>query len=557
MSKTKVFVLVLSFVSILSSYSLASELKVDSKITQVTIYPGNALVTRSAEVKLSAGDYKVIFTDIIPNIDENSLKVKGEGAAQVKIMGAQVVKEFLEENPAEKVKQIQDEIQKLADNNKKLTNNQKIIAEEKQYLDSIRFFSGTQIPKDLATKMPTAADLDGTLKFMDSRLRENYDQAIEVEFAIRDNQRKIEVLQRQLAQVSGPSHKLKRSIAVDLEVLKSGSYSLDVSYLVGASSWQPIYDARADFEKSEVELVFQAIIQQKTGEDWEDAQILLSTARADVGGRMPYIAPWIIQQYEPHRGLSLEKSDAARSIRESGVQYMAYSDKENAGMSPKEELPDSIAQEKGVAVVYQLTKKASIKSDGSQHKLPVSSLILKAGFKYSTYPKVAPCAYLGSRVTNAKELQLLAGRVNVFLDGDFVGSSSIDNIGPGEEFDLFLGVDDNVKVKRQLLEKKVDDVLLAGIPSPNKKISYKYKITLENYKNKKSSIYLYDAIPVSQNDRIKVKVEKVSLEPNKKDWEDRKGIWRWELGLEPKAKQEIFLTYSVEFPRDMRLENLD
>jgi hypothetical protein len=69
-------------------------------------------------------------------------------------------------------------------------------------------------------------------------------------------------------------------------------------------------------------------------------------------------------------------------------------------------------------------------------------------------------------------------------------------------------------------------------------------------------LILFEAVPVSENDRIKVRVEQVSVEPKEKDWKDRKGIWRWELDLEPKARQEILYSYAVEHPRDMQVEGL-
>ena len=134
--------------------------------------------------------------------------------------------------------------------------------------------------------------------------------------------------------------------------------------------------------------------------------------------------------------------------------------------------------------------------------------------------------------------------------------SGIGNIAPSEEFDLYLGIDENVKVKRELLEKKVDETLIAGIPSRTKKTTFKYKLTVENYKSKKIKVKLFEAIPVSEDDRIKIKINEISLEPDKEDWEDRKGIWLWELELDTQKKQEIFYTFTVEHPRDMLIEGL-
>lgn len=293
-----------------------------------------------------------------------------------------------------------------------------------------------------------------------------------------------------------------------------------------------------------MELVSYGVVKQTTGEDWQDVEICLSTARPAVDGRMPYVSPWFLRPYQPT--FMKEKKVVAPEVYQR--------------MAPEEEIRPDVeyaqVEEKGVAVVYKLSRKTTVKSDGSEHKLPVASQILKARFEYSTYPRASGFAYLGSRVTNAKDFQLLSGRVNIFLEGDFVGSSTIDNIGSGEEFDLYLGVDESVKVKREQIEKKVDDVLIARIPSPTKRTTFKYKLTVENYKSKKIIVKLFEAMPVSEDEQIKVKIEDVSLQPNQKDWQDRKGIWLWELELEPKTKQEIFYTLIIEHPRQMQVEGL-
>jgi len=521
----------------------------------VTIYPDSALISRAANLKLSSGDQKIIFSDIIPDVDENSLRVSATPTENIKILGAQVKKEFLKEEVSERVRQIKDEIQKLEDEVDKLENNKKILSDEKEFLDSIRLYSNGQIPKDLVTKMPAVKDLDDTFKFLDTKLKENYAQIIDTELQIRETQKKTDVLKRELSEVSGPQKKLKRSIIVNLEVLKPGTFDLVVSYLVRGAYWQPIYDARANFEESKVELVSYGIIKQTTGEDWQDVEISLSTAKPAIGGRMPYINPWFLRPYQP-RVMKDEINGMLGSSRAKISYQYAALEKETAQEANAPVAAYSQVEEKGIAVLYKLSKKATVKSDGSEHKLPISSQVLNAKFEYSTYPRAVLNAYLGSRVTNAPNLQLLAGRVNIFLDGDFVGTSGIDNIGPGEEFDLYLGADENVKVKREQIEKKVDETLIAGIPAATKRTIFKYKLTVENYKSKKVNVKLFEAMPVSEDDRIKVKIDKVSLEPKQKDWKDRKGVWLWEIELEPRSKKEIFYNFIVDHPREMQIEGL-
>ena len=151
---------------------------------------------------------------------------------------------------------------------------------------------------------------------------------------------------------------------------------------------------------------------------------------------------------------------------------------------------------------------------------------------------------------------MLAGKVNIFLDGDYTGSSSIDNIAPGEEFDLYLGIDENVKISRDLIDKQVDQTIVGGIPSKTRKTTFTYRLKMENYKSKPVKVKLFEALPVPEDDRIKVEIKKVTLEPDSRDWDERKGIWLWETELKSGEKQEISITYVVEHPRDMVVEDL-
>jgi len=561
----KIF-LAVSFVFLAPVLVHAAEVNVSSHITQVTVYGSSAFVTRSARAEVKPGDTKVIFADIIPEIDENSIRVKGKGTAEVKILGAQMKREYTEEAPAARVQELETAIQAIEDENAKLANEKQALAEEKQYLDSVRLFANQQIPKDLVTKMPSAQELEATLVFLDTKLKANFARGQEIDIAIRESQKKLQVLRRELGEISGYGRKIKRSIVVEIEVGKDGTLDLDLSYSVNGASWNAVYDARVDFEKSEVELVSYGVVRQNSGEDWEGVDMILSTAQVTSGGNMPEANSWFIRPYQPPmpmqymatrtRGFADKKMKAnAMSGMVNATADLALS--EEAPMKKEAENIYARAEAKGVSVAYKLSRKATVKTDGSDYKLPITSQKLAANFEYSAYPRAAGMAYLKSLVTNAKDLQLLGGRVNVFFDGDFVGTSSFESIAPGQEFDLYMGTDENVKVKRELLEKKSDDVFLGGIPSPVKKMIYKYKLTVENYKTKASKVNLFDAVPVSEDERIKVKVSGLSTEPTQKDWKDRKGIWLWALQLEPRGKQEIFYTCTVEFPRDMRVEGLD
>jgi len=568
--KSRIIIKVFQCVSILtalfvgiSSYSFADQLPLKSKISQVTVYPGSARVTRQVQVDLATGAHSIILEDIVPQLDENSLMVTGKGAADVKIFGVAIKRIYSEKSADERVKELEALIEKFADDIVVENQNYQILQKESQFLDSVKLFSGQQVPKDLVTIMPTVESLEGIRSFLMERFEdvENKREAIRVK--IRDYQREQVVVQRQLNELRSYGSQQQRQIVVDLECARSGKFTLDVSYLVYGAHWRAIYDARADYDKGEVELTSFGVIKQTTGEDWEEVELTLSTAQPTVSGRLPHVASWVIQPFQPRR----ERKVALRAAMEQDAffenengQVAGYMGSVNAPaqkkLNKKAKLAYSQVKQKGVSVTYKITRLATIKSDGTENKYPIASQVLKAVFEYSSYPRLKPFAYLGSRVVNSKDIQLLAGQVNLFLDGDYVGKSSIDNIGPGEEFNLYLGVDENVKVKREQISRKVDDVLLGGIKSPNRKTTITNKLTVENFKNKKITLHLFEAIPVSQDERIKVKTFDLSRKPTDVDWEDRKGVWRWEFPLNSKAKQEIKYSFSVDHSRKINVPGI-
>ena len=132
----------------------------------------------------------------------------------------------------------------------------------------------------------------------------------------------------------------------------------------------------------------------------------------------------------------------------------------------------------------------------------------------------------------------------MFLGDDYVGRSSLDTVASSEEFDLFLGADENVRVSRELIEEKSGTARLFG-----KKVrkEYGYRIEVENYKSTEQRVTVIDHIPVSKEKEIVVKVGRIEPAP---DEQDEKGQLKWHLTVAPGEKQEIRLEYTVEYPKD-------
>jgi len=214
------------------------------------------------------------------------------------------------------------------------------------------------------------------------------------------------------------------------------------------------------------------------------------------------------------------------------------------------EAPPSIAVSEDISVAFNIIGEKNIPSTKEPTDILITTESFPAQFNYITIPKLSEQAYLEAHFKNETDYPLLAGIMTIFAGPDYAGKSVLKNTAPGEELELSLGIDERIKVNRELVKKLKSK---PGRFGKNKSVEYLYEITVENYTSKACEITVVDQIPVSWHKSLKIK--KVKLEP-KPDEEEDNGILRWHLTLEPEEKKEISIGFKVEYPEGEIVEGL-
>jgi uncharacterized protein (TIGR02231 family) len=117
------------------------------------------------------------------------------------------------------------------------------------------------------------------------------------------------------------------------------------------------------------------------------------------------------------------------------------------------------------------------------------------------------------------------------------------------QFELYLGVDDRVYVKRELKVREVDKRFLQD----KRRLHYGYESEVRNLSPDKIALEIHDQLPVSRHESIKVKLESADPKPSE---QSELNELTWKLTLEPGAKQFARFDFSVEHPRDMNVIGL-
>lgn len=531
----------------------------ETTISQVTVYPDRARVLRRGKTELQHGPHSLVISDLPHGLDPDSVRAAGRGQAQVRILGVSVERVHFRETPAERARELETEIQNLEDEDAARESESEAVQSQLAHLEELA--GQTEIfAKGLAfgrTQVSDQAELLDYVRAQGSILRSEL-QTIKVER--RETAKTLKKLRQELQRLSGARPRRRFVAKIDVEVTEPGQFEADLTYTLGNASWRPLYDVRfweatAESQEPKLEMTYLAQVQQKTGEDWTNVELVLSTARPAVTGTLPELDPWYLrvrplpvpkgrplaQALQAPAAAPVRAKMAARVVPEAGAVAVAE--------PYQAEVSTATVDTTGAAVTFRVGALASIPSDGEPHKVTVASYWLEPKLDYVTAPKLAEVAHRRARVTNATEAVFLPGQANVFAGEEFVGPTELELVAPNEQFELALGVDDRIKVKREMVARQVDKTIIRD----KRRLSFGYQIEVENLRPVPETVIVRDHYPLPRHEQVKVRLESAHPKPTEAT---EMNLLEWDLTLEPGQKEEIRFDVQIEHPRIMIVDGL-
>lgn len=517
----------------------SAELKVPSKISAVTVYPDRAQVIRKAQVNLNTETRSLIFSGLPATIIPGSVRVTGSGPARVKILGVEIKTNYLEAEQLPEVKKLLDEIKAVETEISRLKGQEAIFDSQEKFLNSFGTAMSNQVSKELVAGRPDLVGVDKFIEFLGARLQTIQKGRLANSQVLAEKQAKLEALKKKLKEIMPAKSKEEKNISVLVEVNQPGRLEVELSYAVSNVRWQPVYTIKAWPESSEIELTMAANVTQKTGENWDEVKLVLSTSAPTAGNQPGELEPWYLDISQPR---------VMKAVTREAIESRAMMETETAPALAFEEPAEVVPS--WFAVNFEVKKPWTILSDGAERRVPVDSQKLMATFDYLAVPKLQELVFLRGNFKNTLTYPWLAGRADLFINQDFVGTTSLDLVPSNDEVKLFFGEDRQLKVRRELMKREKSG---PGFLGKTEKVHLVYKITLESLRNREVEIELQDQIPVSQNAKIEVKDIKITPAPTSRD---EKGIVTWKAKLGPKEKQEFTIDFTVEYPKDARIVGL-
>ena len=533
--------------------SFSADLKripASSRITAVTVFPDRALTSRTASLDLKPGNYLVTFDNLPTLIQDDSVRVEGKGSAGATIVGLEVKRAFLEQSGEARVKELDEEIRALEQRSGALDAKKAGLSSQGAFLQSIRVAWGDRISKELAIGRPTAAELQEAAGFVGAGVAKIEEQNLAIETEKKSIRDKIDALRRQRDESIGSRRKEVKIVEVMLDVAREGNLTLDLATVIPQAGWVPSYDVRLAADAKTAELTFRAMVRQQTGEDWNNVDLTLSTARPAAGGAPPELLPWRISflRPQPLREVPMLYEAAptapAKGMKAEKAARMDTTEPEEA---PAEFETARISEEQS-SVSFHVPRPLDVPFDGTQHGSVVAVEQLPVSMEFMAIPKLSPYVFLRSEIVNRAAYPLLPGKVNTFTGNTYTGSSQLKKVAAGEKFDLFFGTDDQVTVKREELKQHKE----AGMFG-NNRVSYRYRIELHNFRREPVTVILRDQLPLAGDEEIKVSLDDPSVKPDEFGTDGRV---TWKTPLNAGEKKELTFGILVEYPKDREVTGL-
>jgi len=583
---------------------------VGGRVTDVTLYRGQALVTRAVPIEGDSGSMEVVVGNLPEQIVPNSLFAEGGDA--VEIRAARFRTRAVGEEPREEVRKLDQEILDVQRQIDLTTKRQALLGKRTEYLGKLEGFVAPTAHGDLAKGVLDAEALERVTTFTFAQHEKIAEEEVALAKQSHDLQEQRELLQRKRGEITAGASKTQREAVLFLQKQAAGPAEVRLNYLVNSCGWSPAYMMRSGADREQVRIEYNALIQQLTGEDWTDVKLTLSTASPALSATGPGLAPFHVklnrgddpfgvaanppsaptqtpqpaqqaqtppmanflgrglskgQVLEQLQGLKTRRSEFANAGNNAvmfdernrinwslndvayGLQQLEINGDATTLSVLRNEKSDG---DNGPSLSYELRGAVSLASRSDQQMVRIMQADMESRFYHVAVPVLTPYVFREAELKNSAEEDLLAGPITVYLDGRFVGQGEIPTVARGQTFVVGFGADPRLRTRRELADKR------DGVQGGNRVTRFDYRIVVENFSNEVTPVRVIDRIPHAENGQdIRVTLDNIK-DPISKDKlyqrEERPmGILRWDIEVPANASGEsarlVEYQYTIEYDR--------
>jgi uncharacterized protein (TIGR02231 family) len=335
-------------------------------------------------------------------------------------------------------------------------------------------------------------------------------------------------LRQQQARRTQP--RFEAAIELQLEAATAGELSIEVAYRTPCALWRPEHLCRliSRSDGMQVAITTWATAWQCTGEDWSGVPLRFSTARPTQVATPPLLSE---DNLRLRRKTDAEKRSVVIEVREQAIAIAGLS----RGVHAVEEMPG--VDDGGELLLFEAARPVTLPSNGQPLRIEIGSLTLPCQVERVAYPELGPSIHLRATATLSGPRPLLAGPIHVFRGSELCGRGHLGYVGRGEPFEIGFGLDDGLRIRRQLEESRETTPVVG-----TQKIARTIKLYVSNLGSERRRLLISERVPVSEHRDIEITVGQSSG----MRFEPKDGFAQFDLDIEGRATRELQLGYRIE-----------
>ncbi|MFJ8013694.1 DUF4139 domain-containing protein [Streptomyces sp. NPDC096339] len=317
-------------------------------------------------------------------------------------------------------------------------------------------------------------------------------------------------------------------VELTVETAAAGPVGLRLGHLTPCALWRPSYRAVAAGDALTLET--DAVVWQRTGEDWSDVRLTLSTARSALAGDPPRLGEDVLTLKD-------------RSAAERRTVDVELREEEIGDLGPAPVLGLPGVDDGGEARVLTSPVPVSVPGDGRAHRVPLSVFTAPASSEYACSPELSPLVTQVVRFDNLSGHALLAGPVDLVRGNGFSGRGTLDFTAPGAPVELAFGSCDDHGVVRHTEESRDTTGIMQRTVVTRTVRLHLSRFSAPGERGERV-VVLRERIPVSEVSAVEVRLRKDACSPAP-EAVDAEGIARWDVSLPPGGRRTVTLVYEL------------
>lgn len=531
----------------------ADPIPLQSRIEDVTLYASSALVHRSTRVTASG---TFVIQGLPLTLERDNVRVRCAGGD---VLSVEVRDRQQQGTPNDRLQGLRERLTVLGRDLQAARDDVRIVEAMQKHLVNLSSVDAKDYHDDLAAKRSDSNGWNLSFAFLQGKLAENAKASREATWKAQDVERAYQQLEAEIGRLATDGNVSVRDVVVEVET--RGEAALDLEYMVSGTGWAPYYDLRAASDLASVELGYRARIVQRSGEDWNDVAVSLSTAQPQRGAQGPEPVPqWIsvIEHGEYPASVGFQSSNKeVMSDDGSAGDFRAVKAEVQENQAPP---PFATVQSQGLSVRFALARRETIQSREQPTTVLIGRASLASAPERFCTPALDPTVWLRGKAKNTSAWTILPGDAAVFLGADYLGLAHLDAVQPGQEFTLHLGADPALVVKRTQTEDMNKGP--SFLASRAKKIEG-WRVHLENHgaksldKDGSVEVIVREVLPRSRDERVDVELTKSEPKDSRDDrWKqdlDENGIHTWIVRVPRNGASDVVWQTTITYPKGAEL----